>query len=89
MNSVLCGTFKNFTHESNFWMSNGGTRSVIHYDADHNLHCMIVGRKDLIMVKNTLQNRKWLYMSSKVSHFLLYSKNVASLGLCALIFDVR
>ena len=67
MNSVLCGTFKNFTHESNFWMSNGGTRSVIHYDADHNLHCMIVGRKDLIMVKNTEQNRKWLYMSSKVS----------------------
>lgn len=47
-------------------MSNGGTRSVIHYDADHNLHCMIAGRKDLIMVKNTQQNRKWLYMSAKV-----------------------
>ena len=66
INSVLCGTFKNFTHESNFWMSSGGTRSVIHYDADHNLHCMIAGRKDLIMVQNTQQNRKWLYMSAKV-----------------------
>eukprot|EP00794_Sanderia_malayensis_P012073 gene12073-13317_t len=65
VNTVLCGTFKNFTHESNFWMSNGGTRSVIHYDADHNLHCMIAGRKDLIMVRNTPQNRKWLYMSKK------------------------
>eukprot|EP00112_Aurelia_sp_Birch-Aquarium-sp1_P001864 Seg1202.12 transcript_id=Seg1202.12/GoldUCD/mRNA.D3Y31 product="Lysine-specific demethylase 8" protein_id=Seg1202.12/GoldUCD/D3Y31 len=50
--SVMCGTFKNFTHESNLWISNGGTRSVIHYDADHNLHCMIAGRKDFMMIEN-------------------------------------
>ena len=80
MNSVLCGTFKNFTHESNFWMSNGGTRSVIHYDADHNLHCMITGRKDLIMVKNTQQNRKWLYMSAKVRFYFTLIYNVAVVG---------
>ena len=31
-------------------MSSGGTRSVIHFDADHNLHCLVAGRKDFIMI---------------------------------------
>eukprot|EP00794_Sanderia_malayensis_P012097 gene12097-13347_t len=61
--SVLCGTFKNYTHESNLWVSNGGTRSVIHYDADHNLHCMIAGRKDFMMIKNKYSEK--LYFGPK------------------------
>ena len=45
-------------------MSSGGTRSVIHYDADHNLHCLIVGRKDFIMIdKEQYEN---LYFNKKV-----------------------
>lgn len=51
VNSVMCGTFRNFTHESNLWMSAGGTRSVIHYDADENIHCMLAGRKDFMVVE--------------------------------------
>ena len=47
---LLCGTFRDFLHETNFWMSSGGTRSVIHYDADHNLHCIVTGRKDFMMI---------------------------------------
>ena len=31
-------------------MSNGGTRSVIHFDADHNIHCIVAGAKDFIMI---------------------------------------
>ena len=46
----MCGTFKDFLHELNFWMSSGGTRSVIHFDADHNVHCLIAGRKDFTMI---------------------------------------
>lgn len=46
----MCGTFKDFLHELNFWMSSGGTRSVIHFDADHNVHCLIAGRKDFVMI---------------------------------------
>jgi len=63
INSVLCGTFKNYTHESNFWMSNGGTRSVIHYDADENFHCVISGRKDFLLVDNKYEHL--LYMDEK------------------------
>lgn len=48
---LLCGTFLDYVHETNFWMSSGGTRSVIHYDADHNLHCLVAGRKDFIMIE--------------------------------------
>ena len=42
---------------------------MIHYDADHNLHCMITGRKDFMMMKNTEQNRKFLYFFKKVSAY--------------------
>lgn len=48
---LLCGSFLDYIHETNFWMSSGGTRSVIHYDADHNLHCLVAGRKDFIMIE--------------------------------------
>lgn len=46
----MCGTFKDFLHELNFWMSSGGTRSVIHFDADYNIHCLVAGRKDFVMI---------------------------------------
>ncbi|KAI8480454.1 hypothetical protein Bbelb_418250 [Branchiostoma belcheri] len=50
--SLLCGNFKDSILESNLWLSSGGTRSVLHYDADHNIHCLISGRKDFIMIPN-------------------------------------
>lgn len=63
--SVLCGTFKDFTHESNLWISSGGTRSVVHYDADHNLHCLLDGRKDFIMINNNITTQTNLYFKRK------------------------
>ena len=68
--SVMCGTFKNFTHESNLWISNGGTRSVVHYDADHNLHCMLAGRKDFMMMNNNVTTKRNLYFKGKVSNLI-------------------
>ncbi|XP_035673960.1 uncharacterized protein LOC118414197 [Branchiostoma floridae] len=50
--SLLCGNFRDSILESNLWLSSGGTRSVLHYDADHNIHCLISGRKDFIMIDN-------------------------------------
>jgi len=49
VSSLLCGTFREFLQEAEMWMSSGGTSSHLHYDADHNLHCLITGRKDFIM----------------------------------------
>lgn len=63
----MCGTFRNYTHESNLWISAGGTRSVVHYDADHNFHCIIDGRKDFIMIPNNLATKTNLYFKQKVN----------------------
>ncbi|CAK8691779.1 unnamed protein product [Clavelina lepadiformis] len=55
--SLACGTFKQYLQEPEIWMSSGGTSSKLHYDADHNLHCMITGRKDVIMVDSKYKGR--------------------------------
>ena len=47
---LLCGTFRRSLQEANFWLGYGGTRSVIHFDADHNIHCLVAGRKDFMMI---------------------------------------
>ncbi len=31
-------------------MSSGGTSSLVHAHADHNLHCVLSGRKDFILI---------------------------------------
>lgn len=69
-NCLLCGSFLDYVHETNFWMSSGGTRSVVHFDADHNLHCMVAGRKDFIMIEKKYYTD--LYFIEQVSRFTLY-----------------
>ena len=48
-------------------MSSGGTRSVVHFDADHNLHCMVAGRKDFIMIEKKYYTD--LYFIEQVNSF--------------------
>ncbi|XP_065174902.1 bifunctional peptidase and (3S)-lysyl hydroxylase Jmjd7-like [Sycon ciliatum] len=69
--SVLCGSTRRFIQEANLWMSNGGTRSVIHYDADHNIHCLLAGRKDFVMIPKKYQAQ--LYMASQTINGSGYS----------------
>ncbi|XP_078576957.1 lysine-specific demethylase 8-like [Branchiostoma floridae x Branchiostoma japonicum] len=71
--SLLCGTFKKSILESNLWLSAGGTTSLLHYDADHNLHCLISGRKDFIMIDSKYDDQlvmadKRQYSGSSFSH---------------------
>ena len=61
-------------------MSSGGTRSVIHYDADHNLHCLVAGRKDFIMIEKQyysdlyflekvrlVKSMEWIYLTLNIN----------------------
>ncbi|XP_078676600.1 uncharacterized protein LOC144913655 [Branchiostoma floridae x Branchiostoma belcheri] len=71
--SLLCGAFRRSILESNLWLSGGGTRSLLHYDADHNLHCLVSGRKDFIMVEAKYEDLldvdvKRRYSGSSFSH---------------------
>lgn len=45
-------------------MSLGGIRFVIYYDVDYNLYCLVVGRKDFIMIEKKYYND--LYFFEKV-----------------------
>ena len=36
--------------ESEIWFSSGGTSSLLHSHADHDLHCLLAGRKDFTFV---------------------------------------
>lgn len=47
---MRCG-FSKYLLESELWMSSGGTSSLIHSHADHNLHCLLAGRKDFTVIE--------------------------------------
>ncbi|CAD5119390.1 DgyrCDS8004 [Dimorphilus gyrociliatus] len=47
---MRCG-FTKYLLESGLWMSSGGTSSLIHSHADHNLHCLLAGRKDFTVIE--------------------------------------
>ncbi|XP_077998563.1 uncharacterized protein LOC144451559 [Glandiceps talaboti] len=47
---VLCGTFKDRILEANFWLSSGGTKSLLHRDADNAFNCLLNGTKDWILI---------------------------------------
>lgn len=49
--SILsCGSYKHRLTEAELWMSSGGTSSLLHSHGDHNLHCVLDGRKDFILI---------------------------------------
>lgn len=47
---LMCGSFKKRLLEVNYWMSAGGTRSVLHRDADNAINCLFAGKKDWILI---------------------------------------
>ncbi|XP_050404429.1 uncharacterized protein LOC126820477 [Patella vulgata] len=49
---VQCGTIANYLQEAELWMSSGGTSSMLHSHEDHNLHCVLFGRRDFILIEN-------------------------------------
>lgn len=51
-------------------MSSGGTRSVIHYDADENIHCIMNGSKDFMMIDKAF--KKYLPMVEKVDSKIIF-----------------
>lgn len=48
---LSCGTFKERLIETELWMSSGGTTSSLHSHNDHNIHCLLDGRKDFILIE--------------------------------------
>lgn len=47
---MMCGTIYDRLLESNLWLSAGGTKSLLHKDADHAINCLLNGTKDWILI---------------------------------------
>lgn len=47
---LTCGTFSERILEANLWLSSGGTRSMLHKDADNAINCLLNGTKDWILI---------------------------------------
>ncbi|EDV24231.1 uncharacterized protein TRIADDRAFT_64017 [Trichoplax adhaerens] len=48
---LACGDFNDSIVEVNYWMSSGGTRSLLHKDAPNILNCVLNGTKDWILIR--------------------------------------
>lgn len=49
---LRCGTLSRYLQEAELWMSSGGTSSRLHSHDDHNLHCVLFGRRDFILIES-------------------------------------
>ncbi|KAK7091446.1 uncharacterized protein [Littorina saxatilis] len=53
---VRCGTISQYLQEAELWMSSGGTSSRLHSHDDHNLHCVLFGRRDFILMEGQFKH---------------------------------
>lgn len=47
---LRCGGFQRFLDQHKLWIGSGGSKSVIHYDDQDNINCMIAGHKRFILM---------------------------------------
>jgi len=47
---LMCGSFAERILEANLWISSGGTKSMLHKDADNAINCLLNGTKDWILI---------------------------------------
>ena len=48
---LLCGGFTDHLMFVYLWLSSGGTKSVLHTDSYENLHCVVSGRKEFVLIE--------------------------------------
>ena len=47
---MMCGSFYERILEANLWLSSGGTKSLLHKDADNAINCLLNGTKNWILI---------------------------------------
>ena len=64
---LQCGTSRKYLQMSELWMSSGGTASLLHSHADENIHCVLAGRKDFILIHQKELDKPNLEVEEEVS----------------------
>lgn len=54
---LMCSTFNTNLAELNIWIGTKGTRSMLHYDADNIMHCVVSGLKDWILIDRAYKDK--------------------------------
>lgn len=67
--SVRCGGYLNFLDTHNMWFGRGGSKSVVHYDDQDNINCMIAGRKRFIFMHPSYKARFEAFPNSDRNEF--------------------
>ena len=74
------------------WLSNGGTKSVLHSDSNHHLNCLIRGIKDFILISGNAPDQvrtillfvtKQFISTNPTQAFFMYSNKSLLLMLLA------
>jgi len=66
---LRCGGFLNFLDVHNLWMGRGGSKSVVHYDDQDNINCMLAGTKRFITMHPKYKKRFEAHPNSKKNRF--------------------
>lgn len=66
---MTCGGYLNFLDAHNFWMGRGGSKSVVHYDDQDNINCMIAGEKRFIFMHPSYKHDFEAFPNSKKNRY--------------------
>lgn len=64
-----CGGYLKFLDVMNLWMGRGGSSSVIHYDDQDNINCMIDGRKRFVFMHPSYREKFEKHPNTKKNKF--------------------
>lgn len=66
---LRCGGYLDFLDVANMWMGRGGSKSVIHYDDQDNINCMITGKKRFVFMHPKYKEQFEAHPNSKKNKF--------------------
>ncbi|CAE8628905.1 unnamed protein product [Polarella glacialis] len=66
---MQCGGYLKFLDVHNMWIGRGGSKSVVHYDDQDNINCMLDGEKRFIFMHPSYKNRFEAHPNSPRNQF--------------------
>eukprot|EP00439_Symbiodinium_sp_Y106_P082923 s536_g22.t1 len=66
---LQCGGYLSFLDTNNFWMGRGGSKSVVHYDDQDNINCMIAGEKRFVFMHPSYKEAFEAHPNTKKNRF--------------------
>lgn len=69
LSCIRCGGYLKFLDSNSMWMGRGGSKSVIHYDDQDNINCMLAGKKRFVFMHPSYKEVFEAHPNSKKNRF--------------------